>query len=139
MKNFTRPTRLLPLLAALALAWPLAAQAGSTDVDLFTSGGNVEPNIVILLDNSGSMDRGTDNLSGCNATDATASNACRRIIASEAVKALVNKVNPYDPPPGPGQVRALPRLAEAPAGLPLLCERGPGLPDPAVLVPVRLQ
>ncbi|MGI9644724.1 MAG: pilus assembly protein, partial [Ilumatobacteraceae bacterium] len=125
MNNFDRPKRRLPLLAALALAWPLAAQAGSTDVDLFTSGGNVEPNILILLDNSGSMDRGVDNLSGCNASDATDPDACRRIIASEAVKALVNKVNPYSPPPGPG-----PREVNARFGLMTYVDRGASVEEP---------
>lgn len=98
-----RSFRWLVLVLALAVSLSsLEATAGSTDVDLFSGAGNVAPNIVILLDNSGSMDRTVGGSSFCNSSDATAGNACKRIIASEAVRALVNKVNPYDPQPGPG-------------------------------------
>lgn len=98
MKNFHDYKTWISLgaLAGALCLPPSLASAGQSDVDLFTGGANLPPNILILLDNSGSMDRTTGGSSTCNATDSTAPDACKRIIASDAIANVVNTVNPYN-------------------------------------------
>ncbi len=68
------------LLLAAGNAW-----AGAADLELFSSSGNVAPNIMILLDTSGSMD---------NPACGTCEN--KRVIAKRELKALVRSVNDPD-------------------------------------------
>lgn len=79
------------VLVALVVWLPATtALAGAGDIELFSSGGNVPPNILLLIDNSGSMDRDPDGNS------CSGSCVSRREIATASITALLNKVNPDD-------------------------------------------
>jgi hypothetical protein len=78
---------IVALAAALACALiPLhAAMAGQTDLDLFSGSGNLAPNILIMLDSSGSMGDPASG-GGGNKVD----------IAAAALTTLITTVNPPD-------------------------------------------
>jgi hypothetical protein len=87
-----RSPRPAPLLgfALLALAAPRAASASSADLALFSASGGVPPNILLLLDSSGSMGKepaGCAGLPGCDR---------KRDLANQAIADLVRAVNPSD-------------------------------------------
>jgi type IV pilus assembly protein PilY1 len=77
----------LTLCAALGLAQPGFAASSVGDLDLL-SRANVLPNVMIILDNSGSM-------------DATLGSSTRIEVAGDAVKTLIDNLYPDDDP-GPG-------------------------------------
>lgn len=81
-------TRALASLLTVLLWLPNIAFAGSSDIELFASGGSVPPNILLLIDNSGSMDRDV------NGNWCSGSCDSRREIARDAVRAFVDEVNP---------------------------------------------
>jgi hypothetical protein len=67
-----------------------AARAEGGDAGLFSAGGGAPPNILLLLDSSGSMGKAPSNLGTCT-TD------CRkRDMANRAIRDLVTAVNPPD-------------------------------------------
>lgn len=68
--------------------FPGLALAGSSDLGLFAGGGDVPPNIALLIDNSGSMDDAIDG-SACVAPCIS-----RRAIARDAIQIFVDEINP---------------------------------------------
>ena len=72
-----------------ALVIPGLALAGSSDIGLFAGGGAVPPNIHLLIDNSGSMDRDVFGVSPCVLPCES-----RRYIATNAIQTFVDQVNP---------------------------------------------
>lgn len=87
LKKNSRSFRLLSFCLLVTVA-PSSVFAGSSDVDLFAGGGDVPPNIALLIDNSGSMDRDVNGNSCWGSCDS------RREIARDAVRTLVDEVNP---------------------------------------------
>jgi type IV pilus assembly protein PilY1 len=73
------------LVAASLILTSGTAHAGAADLELFSSSGNVAPNIMILLDTSGSMDDAT--CWGCDT---------KRVIAKRELKKLVRSINDPD-------------------------------------------
>ncbi|MBW2382632.1 MAG: hypothetical protein JRG92_03305 [Deltaproteobacteria bacterium] len=78
-------------LIAIVLLWalvfaPSMVWAGQADVDLFTTSTKAPPNILIMLDSSGSM----GDLPSTGGTDS------KMVIAKDAVTTLVTTVNPSD-------------------------------------------
>jgi type IV pilus assembly protein PilY1 len=73
------------LAAAALLLSAGSAHAGAADLELFTGGGGVAPNIMILLDSSGSMNDPA--CSGCEA---------KVVIAKRELEALVRAINDPD-------------------------------------------
>jgi type IV pilus assembly protein PilY1 len=84
-KRTTRILTTLWLVLALAFLPASSVWAGQSDVDLFTGGGRLAPNIMIMLDSSGSM-RDPASGGGGNKID----------IAKAALATLVTTVNPSD-------------------------------------------
>jgi len=72
-----------------ALVIPGLALAGSSDIGLFAGSGAVPPNIHLLIDNSGSMDRDVNGVSPCVLPCES-----RRYIATNAIQTFVDEVNP---------------------------------------------
>ncbi|MBW2292050.1 MAG: VWA domain-containing protein [Deltaproteobacteria bacterium] len=72
-----------------ALVIPGLALAGSSDIGLFAGGGAVPPNIALLIDNSGSMDRDVNGVSPCILPCES-----RRYIATNAIQTFVDQINP---------------------------------------------
>ena len=70
------------------LAWPMAttSMAGQSDVDLFAGGNRLPPNIMIMLDSSGSM---------LSAPSSGGSDS-KKTIAINSLQAVVKAVNPPD-------------------------------------------
>ena len=66
------------------LATPL--MAGQSDVNLFAGGGRLPPNMMIMLDSSGSM----------LSQPSTGGGVSKKQIAKDALKALILSVNPPD-------------------------------------------
>jgi len=84
--NTTRLMRVSSGLAAASLFLSSgSAMAGAADVELFLSAGEVAPNIMILLDTSGSMDD-----PACDGCDT------KRVVAKRELKALVRAINDPD-------------------------------------------
>ncbi len=84
--RFTGSTLAAAICGAAALALtPAQALAGPADIELFSATGDVPPNILILLDTSGSMDDPA--CTGCED---------KRPIAKREIKALVTSVNDPD-------------------------------------------
>ncbi len=88
MKRVSRTDWVGLLLVPIVLLLPGAALAGSSDVELFAGGGDVPPNIALLIDNSGSMDR--------SVSGGWCSGSCdsRREIARDAIRDFVDGINP---------------------------------------------
>ena len=86
------PRSLSLLLASASLVLLPLANAGAQDVGLFSGSGGAKPNIMILLDPSGSMNHAP---AGCTLPDGS---KCpnKRIMASQAIDELVRSVNPPD-------------------------------------------
>jgi type IV pilus assembly protein PilY1 len=83
-----RSSLVVPFLFAVTLVLPQTGHGGSTDLALFTAGsGSAPPNILIMLDSSGSMN---DRPSGCWSCPR------KRDTAEQALADLVTQVNPPD-------------------------------------------
>jgi len=85
MRRIQSSLALVSILALTVMALPRVAFAGASDIKLFTGGGRMPPNIMILLDNSGSMN---DPPSGCLTCGSKLS------IAKNALTTLITSVNP---------------------------------------------
>ncbi len=85
------PLRIFALLAGLAalLLLPASVSAQQGDELLFSASGGAAPNILILLDTSGSMGKAP---SGCTDDCSTT----KRTLASQSIVTLVSQVNPPD-------------------------------------------
>ena len=82
------------LLAALSALTPGSAGAVSTDIAAFSTSVGAPPNVLLLLDTSGSMGGEPD---AC-ASKVVGSDDCdaKKVLARKAIKSLVETVNPSD-------------------------------------------
>ncbi len=80
-------------LVAAVVVSPSTGFAGSSDISLFSGGGNVAPNLLLMFDTSGSMDRTTNANGNCRVTDLGCSGDTKRTLAGQAFETLVRSVN----------------------------------------------
>jgi len=104
MTNFKETTkRITAMLMALMMmtlgGWPMAAWAGNlnlSNVPLF-QGSSVKPNVLVILDNSNSMDEAADGSAVGSASLTSKSEIARKVIRSKNITRAVNPDASSDP------------------------------------------